>query len=47
MALDQALRLVSKQIRENPSKEHPGGATPALLAMLQGQLFCMVTDLSW
>lgn len=35
-ALVRALRLVSKQIRDNPSKERPGGATPALLAMVQG-----------
>jgi poly(rC)-binding protein 2/3/4 len=34
-ALNKALRLVSKQIRDNPSKERPGGATPQLLSMLQ------------
>lgn len=34
-SLGKALRLVSKQIRDNPSKERPGGATPQLLSLLQ------------
>ena len=44
-ALVRALQLVSKQIRDNPSKERPGGATPQLLSIIQGDpLPCLMSE---
>ncbi len=35
-SLARALVMVSRQIRENPPKEKPGGAPPQLAALLAG-----------
>ena len=35
-ALGRALVMVSRQIRENPPKQKPGGAPPQIAAMLAG-----------